>query len=154
MVEPAATEADVDIEELEALAGHTFPGGTRRIEHWENWLLTDCTGTPQLPDALVHPIALFHIPIQGAGTSIAELFELGGVSGPGSVGLDGYDWEYFQPLREDVEYGVTGGVVEVERCQTAKGHTYDRFVFVIELKGDQGEMVARVTNRWRLRRDR
>jgi hypothetical protein len=146
--------ADMDIADLEALAGHSFPGGTRRIEHWENWLLTDCTGTPQLPDALVHPIALFHIPIQGAGTSIAELFELGGVSNAGSVGLDGYDWEYFQPLREDVDYRVDGRVTEVERCKTAKGHTYDRFVFLIELRDEEGELVASVINRWRLRRDR
>ena len=144
----------MEIEELEALVGHTFPGGRRRIEHWENWLLTDCTGTPQLPDELVHPIALFHIPIQGAGTSIAELFQLAGVSNTGSVGLDGYDWEYFQPLREDVDYQFDGGVLEAERCTNAKGHTYDRFVFAIELRDDTGELAARVTNHWRLRRDR
>lgn len=144
----------MEIEELEALAGHALPGGTRRIEHWENWLLTDCTGSPQLPDALVHPIALFHIPIQGAGTSIAELFELGGVSGPGSIGLDGYDWEYFQPLREDVDYRFDGEVVEVERLQTKKGRTYDRFVFSIELRDEEGELAARVTNHWRLMRGR
>ena len=32
--------------DLHALVGHRFPGGTRTIEHWENWLLTDCTGRP------------------------------------------------------------------------------------------------------------
>ena len=78
-------------DEMLALVGHRFPGGTCSIEHWENWLLTDCTGRAQLPDDLVHPVALFHVPIQGAGTSIAELFALGMVEGAGSVGLDGYD---------------------------------------------------------------
>ncbi|MEM9035652.1 MAG: hypothetical protein AAGA99_17000 [Actinomycetota bacterium] len=139
-------------DELAALVGHRFPGGTRTIEHWENWLLTDCTGREQLPDGLVHPIALFHVPIQGAGTSIAELFELGQVEGAGSVGLDGYDWEYFQPLREELEYRFDGGVVETERCRTDAGAEYDRFVFSIELSDPGGEPVARITNHWRLRR--
>ena len=71
--------------ELEALVGHRFTGGRYRIEHWENWLLTDCTGRDPLPDGLVHPIVLFHVPILGVGTSITELFELGGVSGPGGI---------------------------------------------------------------------
>ena len=79
--------------QLDALVGHRFAGGRYRIEHWENFLLTDCTGREPLPDGLVHPIVLFHVPILGVGTSITELFDLGGVAGPGSVGLEGYDWE-------------------------------------------------------------
>ena len=76
------------------LVGHKFPGGNRTIDRWENYLLTDCTTSPQLEDGLAHPIALFHIPIQGVQTSIAELFDLGRVKETGSVGLDGYDWEF------------------------------------------------------------
>jgi hypothetical protein len=143
--------------ELENLIGHRFPGGTRTIEHWENWLLTDCTGREQLPDHLVHPVALFHVPIQGVGTSIAELFALGQVEGAGSVGLDGYDWEYFQPLREDVEYRFDGGVIETERVtgtdkRTGAPAVYDRFVFSVELTTPDGQPAARITNHWRLRR--
>ncbi len=139
-------------DELAELVGHRFPGGTRVIEHWENFLLTDCTGRDQLPDHLVHPVALFHVPIQGVGTTIGELFALGKVEGAGSVGLDGYDWEYFQPLREDVEYRFDGGVVETERCTTGSGKTFDRFVFSVELSTPDGEIAARITNHWRLRR--
>ena len=86
--------------------GYRFPGGKYTIQHWENFLLTDCTTADQLPDGLVHPVALFHVPILGAGTSITKLFELGGAKGAGSVGLEGYDWEYDEPLREDVEYRI------------------------------------------------
>lgn len=139
-------------EEMLALIGHCFPGGTHTIEHWENWLLTDCTGRDQLPDALVHPVALFHVPIQGVGTSIAELFALGQVDGAGSVGLDSYDWEYFQPLQEDLEYRFDGGITHVERCFTKSGKPYDRFVFSIELSTSDGQLVARITNHWRLKR--
>ena len=139
-------------EELAALVGHRFPGGNRRIEHWESWLLTDCTDRDPMPDGLVHPVALFHVPIQGVGMSIADLFALGQVSGPGSVGLDAYDWEYLQPLREDVEYRFEGEVVETERLHTPSGKPYDRFLFSIELTTADGP-VARVTNHWRLRRE-
>ena len=134
-----------------ALRGHRFPGGRYRIEHWENFLLTDCTGAEQLPDGQVHPIALFHVPILGCGMTITKLFELGGASGAGSVGLDGYDWEYFRTLREDIDYRVEGQVTEVERCRTDEGAVYDRFVYSIELfEGDV--LAARITNRWRFRR--
>ena len=140
------SEADV-----RALVGHRFPGGRYRIEHWENFLLTDCTGAGPPVDALVHPIALFHVPILGAGTSITELFELGGAQGAGSVGLEGYDWEYFAPLREDVEYRIEGGIVEAERRTSDTGQVYDAVAFRIDLH-DGDELVARITNRWRFRR--
>lgn len=138
--------------ELQSLVGHRFAGGRYRIEHWENWLLTDCTGRDSLPDGLVHPIVLFHVPILGVGTSITELFELGGVSGPGSVGLEGYDWEYFGPLHEDVEYRMEGGVVSVERVTDDAGRTVDRMAFEITLFDEVDRMAARITNRWVLRR--
>lgn len=138
-------------DELGALVGHRFPGGRYRVAHWENWLLTDCTGRPPMPDDLVHPIVLFHMPILGAATSIAELFALGQASGAGSVGLESYDWEYMTPLREEVEYRVEGGVVEAQRVTMPTGAVVDRVAFRIELyDGDQ--LAARVTNRWRFRR--
>jgi hypothetical protein len=139
-------------EQLESLVGHRFAGGHYRIEHWENWLLTDCTGRDPLPDGLAHPIVLFHVPILGVGTSIAELFALGGVSGPGSVGLEGYDWEYVRPLYEDVDYRMEGGIVTARRITDDNGQTVDKFAFEITLFDDHDRMAARITNRWLLRR--
>jgi hypothetical protein len=138
-------------DEVTALVGHRFPGGTYRVAHWENWLLTDCTGRDPLPDGLVHPIALFHAPILGSNTSISELFALFRVSGAGSVGLLGYDWEYFEPLREDVEYRCEGGVVSAERHVGDSGRIWDTAAFSIELF-DGERLVARITNRWRFNR--
>ncbi|MCU0261473.1 MAG: hypothetical protein MUE78_10670 [Ilumatobacteraceae bacterium] len=143
---------DMTPEQLEALVGHRFPGGTYRVAHWESWLLNDCTGREPLPEGIVHPIVLFHAPILGAGTSIGEIFRLGGVSGDGgSVGLIGYDWEYADAIREDVEYRVEGGIVSAERRTTSSGAIDDLVAFSIELRHD-GELAARVTNRWRFRR--
>ncbi len=138
-------------DELRSLVGHQFPGGRYRIAHWENWLLTDCTGRAPMPEDLVHPVVLFHAPILGAGTSIAELFRLGEAAGAGSVGLESYDWEYFQPLREDVDYDVGGGIVDAERTTSPTGAIVDRVAFAIELH-DGDTLVARVTNRWKFRR--
>jgi hypothetical protein len=144
-------EATFGEDQLRALVGHRFAGGSYTIAHWENWLLTDCTGRAQLPDLLVHPIALFHVPILGARTSIAEIFALGGAAGAGSVGLEGYDWEYFRPLREGVEYRMEGGIVSAERTLAATGAHHDRVAFSIELH-DGEDLCARVTNRWVFRR--
>ena len=139
-------------EDLHSLIGHRFPGGVYRIAHWENWLLTHCTAREPLPDELAHPVVLFHAPILGAGTSISELFALGGASGDaGSVGLESYDWEYFSALHEEVEYRVDGGIVEAERTTTDSGGIVDRVAFKIELR-DGDMLCARVTNRWKFRR--
>ena len=139
------------IEELTALVGRRFPGGRYTVAHWENWLLTDCTGSDQLPDGLVHPIALFHVPILGAHTSIAELFVMFQASGPGSVSLLGYDWEYFRPLVEDTEYRCEGGIISAERSPHA-GSVADTVAFRIDLIDHEDRLVARITNRWRLNR--
>ena len=138
--------------ELLALVGHRFAGGRYRIEHWENWLLTDCTGRAPMPDDLVHPVVLFHVPILGVGTSITELFALGRASGAGSVGLESYDWEYIRPLRENIEYRMEGGIVSAERTTTDSGAIIDRVAFQIELYDDHDALAARVTNRWQFYR--
>ena len=95
---------------------------------------------------------LFHVPILGVGTSITELFALGGVAGAGSVGLEGYDWEYFGPLVEDVEYRMEGGIVAANRVTDETGRVVDKMAFEITLFDETDRMAARITNRWVLRR--
>ena len=62
-----------------------------------------------------------------------------------------FDWEYFQPMKEETEYRCEGGVIDVERVETNPKKIYDRFVFSIELF-DGEDLVARATSYWRLRR--
>jgi acyl dehydratase len=135
---------------------YRFRGGRYTIAHWENYLLTDCTTAPQLPEGLVHPIAMFHVPILGSGVSITELFDVCGAEGPGSVGLDGYDWEYFEPLRIDTEYICEGSIVHWEHRLDEGGLPYDAMRFSIELRStaSPNPLVARATNTWRFRRAR
>jgi len=137
---------------LEHLVGHRFAGGERTIEHWENFLLTEVCGGPQLEEGIAHPVHLFHIPIDGAGLTIAELFDLAEAEGPDRVGLESYDWEYFEPLREDVAYRCDGQIQSVIR-RGSDEKDWDELVFAIELS-DEGRLIARVTNTWQIWRAR
>ena len=130
--------------EIVGLVGHRFPGGTRTVGHWENWLLTDCTRRPPMPRGLLHPVVLFNVPIEAVGTSIAELFELGQSDGrPGAVTLLGYDWEYLQPMFEDVEYRAEGGIIDVTRHVADSGEVlFDDVAYSIEMTASDATQVA------------
>ena len=134
--------------EIEALTGHRFAGGEYTIAHWENVLLTGCTGADLLPQGMAHPIALFHLPITGAGTSIAEMFALGQAESDLSIMIESYDWEYFSPLREEQTYTVAGRVNSAERCENEQGQVYDRIQFVFDVASNDGAPVARSTITW------
>ena len=141
------------VEEIRALVGHRFPGGHYTIAHWENFLLTECTGAEPLPGDLAHPVALFHVPILGANTSIGEMFALGQADDDASIGIESYDWEFFKPLREELEYRIDAEITEADR-QQANGRTFDRIQFRFELKDDTAELAARTTVTWHYRRRR
>lgn len=140
-------------EQITALAGHQFAGGSYTVEHWENYLLTECTGAELLPDGIVHPVALFHAPITGAGTSIAEMFALGQAESDLSIMIESYDWEMFQPLREAVTYQARGRIHSAERRSGDNGGHYDRIQFVFELFDPEGTPAARTTITWHYTRN-
>ncbi len=137
---------------LMALVGHRFPGGTRRLAHWENHLLTDATESAPMPDGLGHPVAAFNVSIQGAGTSIADLFELCEVADAGAIWLEAYDWEFARPLREDVDYRLSGGIDFAERGTTRSGRTFDRIAFSIDIEEPDGSHAVRAETTWRIHR--
>ena len=142
-----------DRREIEALTGHRFGGGHYTIAHWENFLLTQCTGAQLPPDGLAHPVALFHLPITGAGTSIAEMFELGQAESDLSIMIESYDWEFFQPLREETRYSVSGQIASAQRKRSEAGHEYDRLQFRFDVSSSAGEPVARAIVTWHYTRN-
>jgi hypothetical protein len=138
-----------DLQKMAALVGHRFPGGTYRIEHWENFLLSDATGTDPLPDALAHPAHLFHVPISGAGITIGDLFALAGADRAAPVSIDYYDWEIHVPLREGEAYVLDGGITQHERKEgEGGGPTVDSFTYEIDVRDTADELVAHVAFRW------
>ena len=140
-------------EKITALIGHEFPGGQYTIEHWENYLLTGCTGSEPLPNELAHPVALFHVPIMGAKTSIAEMFELGEAESDLSIIPESYDWEMLEPLKEEVTYNITGKIIAAERRQNEQGQTYDWVQFCFELFSPAKALAARTTITWQYTRN-
>lgn len=138
--------------EIGAIVGHKFPGGKYTIAHWENFLLTGCTGADILPGGMVHPVVLFHMPILGSGTSIAEMFALGKAESDFSIGIESYDWEMFIPLREEVSYDISGRVVSAERRKTPDGAPFDRIQFQFQIAQPDGALAARTTITWHYRR--
>ena len=133
--------------DMQSIVGFEFPGGNYLIEHWENFLLTECTGAGLLPDGLVHPVALFHVPITGSGTSLKEMFSLGKAISDFSINIESYDWEIFSPLIEDESYDVSGKVLSVNRIRDSDGRNHDRIQFQFEIK-DADELISRTTITW------
>lgn len=142
-----------EVAAIRGLVGHRFPGGHYTIAHWENFLLTECTGSEPLPDGLAHPVAMFHVPILGAGTSIAEMFALGQADSDSSIGIESYDWEIFVPLEEERQYRIDAQIVEADRIETER-RTYDRIAFRFDLATTDGVPVARSTVTWHYNRRR
>jgi len=141
------------LEEITALLDHRFPGGEYTVAHWENALLTECTGAELLPDGRVHPVALFHLPIAGAGTSIAEMFALGQAESDLSIMIESYDWELLAPLYEDVRYRIAGGVTAADRRRNGAGQLYDRIQFHFEVRDPLGAVAARTAITWHYTRN-
>ncbi len=141
------------VESIRALVGHRFPGGEYTIAHWENFLLTECTGADPLPDDLAHPVVLFHVPILGARTSIGEMFALGQADSDSSIGIESYQWDFFKPLREDLTYRVEGEISEADRREN-NGRVQDRIAFRFDLAEPDGSPAARTTITWLYNRGR
>ena len=136
-------------QEIASLAGHRFPGGTVTIEHWENVLFSDVMGVQPLPDGLVHPAALFHVPIAGCGVRIADIFALFRAESDEAVRGGGFAWELHRPLREETPYRASGEVVSVERKESRKLGPMDVVTFRFELHdAADGALVARAQATW------
>jgi hypothetical protein len=141
----------VTAEEMQALVGYRFPGGTYVIEHWENVLLSDVMCLEPLPDGVAHPAFLFHIPITGVGTSLAEMFALFRAESPEAIRAGEYHWELFRPLRVARRYRMSGEVVGMERKESRKLGPMDVASYRIDLHDDEdGELTASTHATWLL----
>ena len=138
--------------EIRAIVGHEFPGGPYTVAHWENFLLTECTGADLLPGGMVHPVVLFHMPILGSRTTIGEMFALGQAESDYSIGIESYDWEMFHPLLEEVAYQIGGKVIAAERRARDDGRAYDRIQFEFTVTQPDGVLAARTTITWHYNR--
>jgi len=138
----------VTIEEMEAVVGHRFPGGTYTIEPWENALLTGVTGVTPLPDGIAHPTFLFHAPLAGVGVRVQDIFALCQAESDEAVRAGEYRWTLHEPLRVGVTYRMSGGFTGVERKHGRRGGLMDVVTFVIDLHDEAGAHVASSQGSW------
>ncbi len=138
----------VSEETIKALVGHEFPGGEYLIEHWENFLLTECTGGEPMQNNVVHPVSLFHVPIYACNTTITEMMKLGHADSADSIMIESYEWDMLHPLKENVSYKGNGRITEAARCVGKTGNIYDRIQFLFELVDPEGELTVRSAITW------
>lgn len=136
----------ITVEELEALVGTSFPGGTYTIEPYEHWLMTDAFGSTPSRDGSAHPMYAYYGALAGMGMSVDDLFARVGASaddGPmfGEAGI-----EVLKPLEIGATYTVTGGFESVVRKEGRKAGVFDIVGFRLELRDAGGELAAVSTN--------
>lgn len=139
----------IDPDDLGALVGRRFPGGSYTVARWENVLLHDVVEAAPAPGGLVHPIGLFHIPLAACGWTYDEIFQLCGAESAEAVRAGEYDWQIVDPLREGHTYDVGGEFTAVERKTGRRGGVFDKVTFRLDLTDhDTGAVAAVVTNSW------
>lgn len=136
----------IPIEELEALVGTSFPGGTYTIEPYEHWLMTDAFGAEPSRAGTAHPMYAYYGALAGMGMSVDDLFVRVGATaddGPmfGEAGI-----EVLKPLQIGATYTVTGAFESVQRKEGRKAGVFDIVAFRLALRDADGELAAVSTN--------
>jgi hypothetical protein len=122
-------------EELNALVGVKFPGGSVTPEYYFNWLTCDSVLAPELAGAAsAHPLMVYLATQAGMGLSLAELFTLFmGKSEDGPM-LGEWGMDVHAPVHVDTNYTVTGGITGVLRKTGKKTGVFDIIQFELELR--------------------
>jgi hypothetical protein len=126
-------------EELHALVGTQFPGGTYTVEPYLNWLTCDCVLAPELAAiGAAHPLLVYMAGQAGIGLSLAELFALCRASSEDGPMLGEWGMQLNRPLEVGAEYAVSGGITDVVRKTGKKTGVFDVVRFGIELRSTIG----------------
>jgi hypothetical protein len=125
----------VALQELEALVGKPFPGGSYTIEPYRHWLFSDASGAAPTDEGVAHTMEVYYGALAGMGLSVHELFSLVGAT-----------MEVERPLEVGATYTVTGGIVDVTRKEGRKAGVFDIVTFRLELADAGGAVTAVSTN--------
>jgi hypothetical protein len=121
--------------QLDALVGTRFPGGTYTPESYVNWLTCDCVRAPELAGAAsAHPLLVYMATQAGIGLSLEELFALFLGSSDDGPMLGEWGMEVHAPIRVGSTYAVSGGITAVQRKVGKKTGTFDIITFELELR--------------------
>jgi hypothetical protein len=136
----------VALQELEALVGKPFPGGTYTIEPYRHWLFTDASGAEPTSSGTAHPMEVYYGALAGMGISVDELFALVSASAADGPMFGEAELEVVKPLEVGATYSVSGGIVGVTRKEGRKAGVFDIVAFRLELTDASGDLAAVSTN--------
>jgi hypothetical protein len=136
----------VGLQELEALVGKPFPGGSYTIEPYRHWLFSDASGAAPTNEGVAHTMEVYYGALAGMGFSVDELFALVGASADDGPMFGEATMEVERPLEVGATYTVTGGIVDVTRKEGRKAGVFDIVTFRLELADAGGAVTAVSTN--------
>jgi hypothetical protein len=136
----------VALQELEALVGRPFPGGSYTIEPYRHWLFVDASGAEPTTAGPAHPMEVYYGALAGMGLSVDELFALVGATADDGPMFGEATIEIEAPLQVGATYDVTGSIVGITRKEGRKAGVFDIVSFRLELADAHGEVAAVSTN--------
>ncbi len=134
------------VDELEALVGWRFPGGTYTVEPWRVWLTNDVIGAPQRTDGIAHPMFCYYAAMAGLGISIDEMFTLCGASADDGPMFGECDVQQLRPLEVGAAYTVRGEITSAVRKEGARTGVFDIVAFRLEVVAPDGRVSSVVSN--------
>jgi hypothetical protein len=136
----------VALQELEALVGKPFPGGSYTIEPYRHWLFVDASKAEPMRDGTAHPMEAYYGALAGMGLSVDELFALVGASADDGPMFGEAEIEVVKPLQVGATYNIAGRIVDITRKEGRRAGVFDIVSFRLELRDDAGELAAVSTN--------
>ncbi|MDL5157396.1 MaoC/PaaZ C-terminal domain-containing protein [Actinomycetospora termitidis] len=125
---------------MSSLVGWRVPGGTSRVDGYENLLLHDAVRAPRSPAP--HPIWAFLAPQRGMGLSLGELFDVLGTPLDAGPVLGSFAARLHAPLRLGADHTVTGEVTSVVRRASRVLGPFDEVTLVLELRRESPVITA------------
>lgn len=133
-------------EELEALVGRSFPGGTFTITEEKNGAFIGAVhadaSAQGLGGGLAHPMFGHMAAHAGKGVDVGEFFAMCGASLEDGVVFGEGGLDFHAPLRAGVTYAVTGEIVQVARKTGARTGTFDAVTTRLEMRDPDGDLVV------------
>ncbi len=136
----------IAIEELEALVGKPFPGGTYTVQPYEHWLMMDAVGGQATRSGTANPMYVYYGALAGMGLSVDELFHLVGATAEDGPMFGETTLEAIKPIEIGATYAVSGGITSVLRKEGRKAGVFDIVEFRLELRDARGELAGINTN--------
>ena len=124
-------------QELEELAGHTFPDGSFNLDGARNTAFVGAIHGDEagisLPLDVAHPMFAHLATHCGMGVTLEEFFRMVGAEMDSGVLFGEGTLTFGTSLRVDTTYRVTGGISRVERKEGRRTGTFDAITVFLEL---------------------